>query len=147
MPALLTQLESDMTAARKAQERPRLTLLGSIITDVRNREIEVRRELTDDEVIEVLRRGIKRRRESIEMYDKGGRPELAAVERGEVELLNAYLPAGVSEDDLRKAVVAAIDGGASNVGAVMGKVMGQFKGRAEGGVINTIVREELAKRA
>jgi uncharacterized protein YqeY len=147
MPALMTQLESDLTAARRAQERPRLTLLGSIITDVRNREIEVRRELTDDDVIEVVRRGIKRRRESIEMYDKGGRPELAAVERNEAEMLSAYLPAGVSEDDIRTAVVAAIEGGAGNVGAVMGKVMAQFKGRAEGGTINAIVREELAKRA
>jgi uncharacterized protein len=147
MPALMSRLESDLTAARKAQERGRLMLLGSIITDVRNREIEVRRELSDDDVIEVLRRGIKRRRESIEMYDKGGRPELAAVERAEVELLSGYLPADVSEEEIRKAVVAAIEGGASNIGAVMGKVMGQFKGRAEGGTINTIVREELAKRA
>jgi uncharacterized protein YqeY len=147
MPPLMTQLESDLTAARKAQQKSRLLLLGSIITDVRNREIEVRRDLSDEDVVEVLRRGIKRRRESIEMYDKGGRPELAAAERNEVDLLSAYLPAGASEDDIRAAVVAAIDGGASNVGAVMGKVMGQFKGRAEGGVINAIVREELAKRA
>ncbi|MEO7084418.1 MAG: GatB/YqeY domain-containing protein [Gemmatimonadaceae bacterium] len=147
MPALMTRLEGDLTSARRAQERARLTLLGSIITDVRNREIEVRRDLTDEDVVEVLRRGVKRRRESIEMYDKGGRPELAAVERAEVDFLGAYLPAGVSDDEIRAAAVAAIDGGASNVGAVMGKVMGQFKGRAEGGTINAIVREELAKRA
>ena len=97
-------------------------------------------------MIDVLRRGIKRRRESIEMYDKGGRADLAAIERAEVEALGAYLPAGVSDDEIRAAVVAAIDGGAANVGAVMGKVMAQFKGRAEGGTINAIVREELAAR-
>ena len=124
-----------------------MTLLGTIISDARNREIELKRDLTDDDVIDTVRKGIKKRRESIEMYDKGGRADLAAVERVEVELLGKYLPAAVSDDEIRAAVVAAIAGGADNVGAVMGKVMGQFKGRAEGGTINAIVREELAKKA
>ena len=122
-------------------------LLGTIISDVKNREIEVKRDLTDEDVTEVLRRGIKRRRESIEMFDKGGRVDLATIERTEVEALGVYLPAGVSDDEIRAAVVAAIDGGATNVGAVMGKVMAQFKGKAEGGTINAIVRAELASRA
>jgi len=147
MAELLTRLQTDLTTARKAQDRARLTLLGTIISDVKNREIELKRELTDDDVTEVLRRGIKRRRESIEMYDKGGRAELAGTERDEVELLSKYLPVSVGDDVIRAAVVAAIDGGANNVGAVMGKVMAQFKGKAEGGTINNIVREELAKRA
>ncbi|MEO6878104.1 MAG: GatB/YqeY domain-containing protein, partial [Gemmatimonadaceae bacterium] len=127
--------------------KPLVLLLGSSISDVKNREIEIKRDLTDDDVIEVLRKGIKRRRESIEMFDKGGRADLAATERSEVEALAKYLPAGASEDEIRAAVIAAIDGGAANVGTVMGKVMSQFKGRAEGGTINAIVREELAKRA
>jgi uncharacterized protein YqeY len=147
MSQLLARLQGDLNAARKAQDKPQVTLLGTIISDARNREIELRRELTDDDVIDTLRKGIKKRRESIEMYDKGGRADLAAVERGEVELLGKYLPAAVSDDEIRTAVVAAIAGGANNVGAVMGKVMGQFKGRAEGGTINAIVREELAKKA
>ena len=83
----------------------------------------------------------------VSRYDKGGRADLAGTERDEVELLSKYLPASVGDDVIRSAVVAAIDGGANNVGAVMGKVMAQFKGKAEGGTINTIVREELAKRA
>ena len=147
MSQLLARLQSDLNSARKAQDKGRVTLLGTIISDARNREIELRRALTDDDVIDTLRKGIKKRRESIEMYDKGGRADLAAVERGEVELLGKYLPAAVSDDEIRAAVVAAIAGGADNVGAVMGKVMGQFKGRAEGGTINAIVREELAKKA
>lgn len=146
MTQLVARIQADLTAARKAQDKARLLLLGTIISDLRNREIELKRDLTDEDAIEVLRRGIKRRRESIEMYDKGGRADLAATERNEIEILNAYLPPGVSEADIRAAVVAAIDGGATNVGAVMGKVMSQFKGRAEGGTINTIVREELATR-
>ena len=81
------------------------------------------------------------------MYEKGGREDLASTERAEAESLGKYLPAGASDDEIRAAVVAAIAGGATNVGAVMGKVMAQFKGRAEGGTINAIVREELGKKA
>lgn len=147
MSQLLGRLQGDLTAARKAQDKAQLLLLGTIIADVRNREIELKREVTDDDVIEVLRRGIKKRRESIEMYDKGGRADLAGVERAEVEALGTYLPAAVGDEEIRKAVTAAIEGGATNVGAVMGKVMGQFKGRADGATINAIVREELGKRA
>lgn len=146
MSQLLARLQSDLNTARKAQDKPRVLLLGTIISDVKNREIELKRPVTDDDVNEVLRRGIKRRRESVEMYDKGGRADLANKERAEVEALGAYLPAAVDEDELRAAVRAAIAGGAANVGAVMGKVMGQFKGRAEGSVINAIARQELAAR-
>ena len=95
-------------------------------------------------MIDVIRRGIKKRRESIELYDKAGRAELAAKERMEVAMLEKYLPAQVNPDELRAAVRAAIAAGANNVGAVMGKVMPQFKGRAEGSAINAIAREELA---
>ena len=147
MSSLLARLQSDLTSARKAQNKAQVLLLGTVIADIRNREIELKREVTDDDVIEVLRRGIKKRRESIEMYDKGGRADLAGVERAEVEALGAYLPAAVGDEEIRKAVTAAIDGGAANVGAVMGKVMGQFKGRADGATINAIVREELGKRS
>jgi uncharacterized protein YqeY len=147
MASLLSRLQDDLTTARRAQDKPRLLLLGTILADARNREIEVKRDLADEDVIEVLRKGIKKRRESMEMYEKGGRADLASTERVELDLLAAYLPAAVDDSEIRAAVVAAIEGGATNVGAVMGKVMGQFKGRAEGSVINAIVREELAARA
>jgi len=147
MAPLLARLQHDLNTARKAQDKGQVTLLGTIISDVKNREIEVKRDLTDDDVVDVIRRGIKKRRESIEMYDKGARADLATTERNEVETLGNYMPAPVSDDEVRAAVRAAIDGGAANVGAVMGKVMAQFKGRAEGGTINAIVREELSKRA
>ena len=147
MSQLLARLQSDLTTARKAQDKAQVLLLGTIIADIRNREIELRRGATDDDVVDVLRRGIKKRRESIEMYDKGNRADLARVERAEVDALAAYLPAAMSDEEIRNAVVAAIDAGATNIGAVMGKVMGQFKGRADGAAINAIVREELGKRA
>src|ERR1051325_5449631 len=145
MPELLTRLQSDLTASRKAQDKPATLLLGTIVSDVKNREIELKRELTDDDVIDVLRRGIKKRREAIEMFERGKRPELAAVEQAQVQQLESYLPSGPSADEIRAAVREAIAGGAANVGAVMGAVMPKFKGRAEGGTINAIVREELAK--
>jgi len=147
MAVLLERLQTDLNAARKAQDKGRVLLLGTILADAKNREIELKREMTDDDVVDVLRKGIKKRRESIEMYEKGGRADLAATERREVDTLGSYLPAGASTDEIRSAVVAAIEGGAKNVGAVMGAVMARFKGRAEGGMINAIVREELAKRA
>lgn len=147
MATLIERLQSDLNAARKSGDKARTLLLGTIIADVRNREIELRRDLTDDDVIEVLRRGIKKRRESIEMYTKGARADLAEKERVEVDILGEYLPAAVSDDELRAAVRAAIAGGAKNIGAVMGRVMPQFKGRAEGGTISAIAKEELSKQS
>jgi uncharacterized protein len=145
--SLLARLQADLNAARKAQDKSRTLLLGTILADIKNRKIELRREPTDDDVVDVLRKGIKRRRESIEAYDKGGRPDLSEKERAEVSALEPYLPAQVSDDEIRAAVRAAIASGAANIGAVMGKVMPQFKGRAEGGTINAIAREELGARA
>jgi uncharacterized protein YqeY len=141
---LLTRLQGDLVTARKAQDKARTLLLGTILSEAKNRKIELQRELTDDDVVDVVRPAIKRRRESVEMYAKGGREDLAEKERAEAAALEAYLPAQVPDEELRAAVRAAIAGGAANIGAVMGKVMPQFKGRAEGGTINAIAREELA---
>jgi uncharacterized protein len=146
MSTLLARLQADLNTSRKSQDSARTLVLGSLIADAKNRGIELRRDLTDDDVIEVLRKGIKRRRESIEAYVQGKRDDLAAKERAEVTTLEAYLPAQVGEEEIRAAVRAAVAGGAANIGAVMGKVMPQFKGRAEGGTISAIAREELARR-
>ena len=147
MSELIARLQNDLNAARKAQDKARTLLLSTILADVKNRKIELMRDLADDDVREVLRRGIKRRRESIEMYEKGGRQDLAGRERAEVASLESYLPANVSDEELRVAVQGAIAGGARNIGAVMGKVMPQFKGRADGATLNRIAREELSKQA
>ncbi len=120
-------------------------LLGMIISEVKNREIELRRDATDDDVSDVIRKGIKKRRESVEMYSKAGRMDLSDKERAEVSALEVYLPAQVDPEELRAAVRAAIQGGAANVGAAMAQVMPLFKGRADGSTINAIVREEFAR--
>jgi len=146
MSELLARLQADLNASRKAQDKPTTLLLGTLISEVKNRRIELKRDPTDAEVVEVLRKGIKRRRESVEMYEKGGRIDLAEKERSEAAAIEKYLPAQVSDDELRAAVIAAIAGGATAIGAVMGKVLPQFKGRAEGATISAIAREELGKQ-
>lgn len=145
MPPLQDRLAAELNAARKAQDKALTLVLGTILSDTKNREIELKHPLTDDDVIEVLRRGVKKRRESVEAYEKGGRAELAAQEAAEVVALERYLPAMASEDDVRDAVRTAIAAGAKGVGPVMGAVMPKFKGRADGGMINRVVREELGK--
>ena len=146
MANLSQTLQSDLNTARKAQDKPLTLLLGTIVAEMKNRRIELQRDLTDDDAVDVIRKSIKRRRESIEMYTKGDRQELADKERYEVTALEKYLPAQVDSEELRSAVRAAIAEGAANIGAVMGKVMPKFKGRAEGSAINAIAREELARQ-
>ena len=133
-----------MNEARKVRDQARTLLLSTILSDIQNREIELKHPLSDDDAAEVLRRGVKRRRESIEQYEQGKREDLAAKERAEVRMLEEFLPAAVPPEEIRAAVRAAIAGGATDLGKVMGQVMPQFKGRADGKVINQIVREELA---
>jgi uncharacterized protein YqeY len=143
---LLARLQGDLNASRKAQDKSATLLLGTVLSEIKNRKIELRRDPADPEVVDVLRKAIKKRRESVEMYSKAGRTDLADRERSEASALETYLPPAVSDEELRAAVVAAIAAGANNIGAVMGKVLPQFKGRAEGGTINAIAREELGKQ-
>ena len=146
MAELLARLTQDMNTARKAQDKARTLLLGTILADVKNRRIELRRDPNDEEVLDVVRRGIKRRRESVEMYAAAKREDLADKERAEIALLEGYQPPQVGDDEVRAAVQAAVAGGAANLGAVMGIVLPRFKGRAEGGTISAIAREELGKK-
>ena len=144
MPSLADQLQADLNASRKAADKPLTLVLGSLLADVKNRRIELRRDPTDEEVIDLVRRGIKRRRESVEMYRTGNRPDLEQKEAAEIALLERYLPPAVDETEIRHVARAAITGGAGNLGAIMGALMKQYKGRVDGSVLNRIAREELA---
>ena len=146
MSELLARLQGDLNSARKSQDKAGTLLLSTVLSEIKNKKIELRREPTDADVIDVLRKSIKRRRESIEMYMKGGRQDLVDKETAEAAALEKYLPAQVSEDELRAAVKEAIAAGATQIGAVMGKVLSQYKGRADGSTINAIAREELGKQ-
>lgn len=133
-----------MNEARKHRDQPRTLLLSTILADLKNREFELQHAATDDETVEVLRRGIKRRREAAEQYAGAGRADRAEAELSEVRALEAFLPAAVDPEEIRRAVREAIAAGAKDVGKVMGQVMPKFKGRADGKVVTQIVREELA---
>jgi hypothetical protein len=136
-------LRAALIAARKAQDKPRTLVLGTILANLKNREIELKRPVTGADVIEVLRKGIKTRRESVEQYAAANRPDLAEAERFQIGVLEEFLPPAVDPEEIRAAVRTAIAGGAKDIGKVMGQVLPQFKGRADGRDVNRIVREEL----
>ena len=147
MSSLGDTLQADLNSARKAHDKAGVLLLGTILSDVKNKRIEMQRDPSDDDVLDVLRKGIKRRRESVEMYEKGNRLDLADKERAEVAALEKYLPAQASDDEVRAAVRAAIAAGATSMGPLMGRVNPQFKGKADGGMISRIAKQELAAKA
>jgi uncharacterized protein YqeY len=147
MAELQERLQADLATARKSRDKAGTLLLGTVLSDIKNRRIELGHDLSDEEVREVLRRAVKRRRESVEAYQKAGRQELADNESAEITRLSTYLPANVSDDEIRDAARAAVAGGATSIGAMMGVLMPRFKGRAEGATINRIAREELEKQS
>jgi uncharacterized protein len=136
-------LRAAMNAARKAQDKDRTLVLGTILANLKNREIDLRRPATDEEVVEVLRKGIKIRREAIEQYTTAGRTDLAGAEQSQIAVLEEFLPPAVDPEEIRAAVREVIAGGAKDLGKVMGQIVPRYKGRADGKVINQIVREEL----
>ena len=136
-------LRAAMNAARKAQDKDRTLVLGTILANLKNREIDLRRSATDEEVVEVLRKGIKIRREAIEQYQAGGRTDLADAEQAQIAVLEEFLPPAVDPEEIRAAVREVIAGGAKDLGKVMGQIVPRYKGRADGKLINQIVREEL----
>ena len=142
--SLPERLRAAMNDARKQRDQARTLLLSTILADLRNREIELQHPASDDETAEVLRRGIKRRHEAAEQYAAAKRLDLADRELGEVKVLETFLPPAVEPEQIRAAVREAIAAGAKDLGQVMGRVMPQFKGRADGKLVNQIVREELS---
>ena len=142
-PNLASTLRAALNAARKAQDKDRTLVLGTILANLKNREIELRRPANDEEVVDVLRKGIKLRREAVEQYEKAARNDLAAVESAQIKVLEEFLPPAVDPEEIRAAVRSAIGGGATDIGKVMSQVLPQYRGRADGKLINQIVREEL----
>jgi uncharacterized protein YqeY len=136
-------LRAALNAARKAQDKERTLVLGTIIANLKNREIELRRPATDDEVVDVLRKGIKIRRAAVEQYTAAARPDLAEAETAQIKVLEEFLPPAVDPAEIRAAVKTAIAGGAKDIGKVMSQVLPKYKGRADGKMINQIAREEL----
>jgi uncharacterized protein YqeY len=145
--SLKARLAEETRAALKAGERVRLGAFRMLSAAVTNREVELGRGLSDDEVVEVATREVKRRQEAIEAFDKGGRPERAAQEREEKAALQDYLPPALTDEEIEVLVDDAVTKigatGPSDFGKVMGMVMAQTKGRADGKVVQEKVRARL----
>lgn len=141
--SLKGRMQGDLTAARKAREKERTGVLGMTLAELKNREIELGREASDEDVLEIVGKAIKRRKEASEQMRAGGRAELAEKEDREADLLSGYLPRQLEEAEVRTMVRDAISTGATTIGAVMGQLMPQLKGRFDGKEANRIVREEL----
>ena len=141
---LKDRMQSDLNQARKSRDKGRTLVLSTTLSELKNHEIATGRDAGDDDAIQVLTRAIKKRREAADQM-RATRPELAQKEEAEAEVLKAYLPAGLSEDEVRALIRAAIADGAKEMPAVMGKVMPKLKGRFDGKEANRLVREELAR--
>jgi uncharacterized protein YqeY len=146
--ALAQQLEEDLREALRAGDAVRVSTIRLARAAIHNAEIERGRALDDDEVREVLTREGKRRRESIEAFTRGGRDDLVARESLELAILMEYLPASLSDGELRAIVTDAIAQVQAkdqrDAGRVMAAVMPKVKGRADGQAVNRLVRELLA---
>jgi uncharacterized protein len=150
MPELKKRLRADLTAAMKARDDVRTRTLRMALTSVANEEVAgpAARELTDDEVMRVLTKEAKKRKDAAEAFDAAGRENQAAAERAEGEVLAAYLPAQLSDDELAQIVTTVIDetgaSGMSAMGQVMKAATARVAGRAEGGRVAAEVRRRLS---
>ena len=143
MAELAGTLQAALTSARKAQDKDRTVLLGTILAAVRNRELELPKPLSDTDVLEVLARGIKQRREAAEQFTVAGRQDLADRELVQATVLEEFLPPQADPEEVRGAVRELIAGGTAAVGPLMAALVPRYKGRLDGKVLNQIVREEL----
>ena len=151
MATLKERLRTDLTAAMKARDDVRSSTIRMVLTAITNAEVAGKeaRELSDDEVIGVLSTEAKKRREAATAFDDGGRAEMADKERAEAAVIADYLPEQLGHDEIVRLVTAAIDelgvreDGMRAMGRVMGVLTPQTKGRADGGAVAAVVREQL----
>lgn len=150
--AIKDQIMADLKQAMKDKEQDKLRVLRSIKSKLLEREISERKggegEISDEQAIEVLMKAAKQRKESIEQFEKGDRNDLADSEKEELKIINSYLPEMLSEEEVRDIAKEKIEElGAediSDMGQVMGVLMQELKGKAEGSVVSKVVKEELS---
>ncbi|MDP9191670.1 MAG: GatB/YqeY domain-containing protein [Acidobacteriota bacterium] len=147
MGALADKVRADMTAAMKAQEKERLSTLRMLQSSLKNEQINVGHELSDEEAMTVIRKAMKQREDSIEQYTNAGRTELADKERSEMELLKTYLPPELTEAEvesgLREIIASTGAQSKKDFGKVMKEATARFKGRVDGKKIQEIVQRLL----
>ena len=147
MAALTEKVRADMTEAMKAQEKERLSTLRMLQSALKNEQINVGHELSDEEAMSVIRKAVKQRQDSIEQYTNAGRTELADKERSELELLKTYLPAELSAEELESGIrdIIASTGAQSkkDLGKVMKEATARYKGRVDGKKVQEVVSRLL----
>lgn len=140
-------IDKNSIEAKKSGDRAVASVLTMVRSAIKNLEIEKKGEITDDEILSILTREVKHRKEAITQYRQGGREELAQKEEAEIKILTTYLPEQMSEEEIKQVVDKAVaDVGAespADIGKVMGKVMPQFKGKADGTLIKKVVQGAL----
>ncbi len=145
--SLKSTIQEAMKAAMRAKEKPRLGTIRLILAAVKQREVDERIELDDTQLLAVLDKMVKQRRDSITQYEAADRPELAEIERQEIMVLQEYLPSQLGEDEIAELVEKAInDSGASGpqgMGQVMGLLKPQVQGRADMGAVSQLVKRRL----
>ncbi len=151
----MDKLKNDQKESLKSGDAKKRMVIGMVLNSVKNRELQKRAKsgqeehLSDEEVLEVISSEVKKRKESIESFKVGGRQELAQSEKEELDILMTYMPEQMSEDAIREEVKKTIiETGAKDVkdmGKIIGAVMAKIKGKAEGGLVSKIVKEELPK--
>lgn len=144
---LADRLNEDMKQAMRAQDKFRLTTIRMVRAAVKNQEIELRRPLEDNEVIEILSREVKQRKDSLQEFSKAGRDDLATAVASEIDIISGYLPTQLGEEEIKTLVKQTIqETGASSkadMGKLMGALMPKVKGRADGKLVNQIVQQLL----
>ncbi len=145
--SLKEKIQSDIKKAMIARRPLEVSVLRMLMAAILNKEKEKKIELEDQETLEVALSEAKKRKDSIEQYQKGNRQDLVDQEKEELEILNQYLPEQMSEEEIRKIVKEKVKeisaSGPQETGKVMGAVMPQLKGKADGGLVGKIVQEEL----
>jgi len=148
---IVNDIREQLPAAVRAGDTRRRDIVRLLIAALDNARIAARHELSDDEAVQALQREAKQRRDSIEQYQAGGREDLVRGEQEELDVIQTYLPAELSDDELSAEVRAAIaEAGASgpaDIGKVMGPLMKRLGGRADGTRVSALVRELLTARA
>ena len=146
--SLIERLRDDLKDAMRARDAQRKSALRMVLTEIQLAEVESSEPLSDDDVVVVIRKEVKRREDAVEMMREAGRQELVKAETRELEILRAYLPQMMSEAEITELVERVVDEmGADSMrdmGRVMGAVMPQVKGRADGRLVNQVVRKHLS---
>lgn len=148
--SLNQQLFDDMKKAMRAKDKIRLNTLRMLRAQIKNREIETGGELSEDDILQLLSKAEKMRKEAIALYRQGDRENLATQEETELAVIRSYLPERLSEDELRALVDEAVTRigaeGMRDMGKVMGILMPEVRGRADGQIVNRLVKEHLQTR-